>query len=120
MSIRKLLVSTVLAAGLVVPGSAIAKDKESKKDKNKAKDAVEWRSRTERERYGYQPDPYAWPRETKGHRPHDNNGDGIVTRNEWPGDANAFRQLDRNGDGVLSEADRKLTGNDKSRVHGSR
>ena len=116
MKLRKLLTCLPLLAMMAMPVAADAKDNHGKKHKNKAKDAVEWRSRTERERYGYRADPYAWPRETRGHRPHDNNGDGVVTRNEWPGNLNSFRQLDRNRDGVLSDADRSLQRR-HSRVH---
>ena len=118
MRLRKLLTCLPLLAMMAVLPAADAKDGNGKKDKNKAKDAVEWRSRTERERYGYRADPYPWPRETRGHRPHDNNGDGVVSRQEWPGNAKSFRQLDRNGDGVLSDADRRLQPKD-SRVHRS-
>lgn len=116
MKLRKLLTCLPLLALMAVPPAADAKNGNGKKNKHKAKDAVEWRSRTERERYGNYADPYSWPRETRGHRPHDNNGDGVVTRNEWPGNRNSFRQLDRNGDGVLSEADRSLQRRD-SRYH---
>ena len=116
MRLRKLFASLPLLALMAVPPATDAKDGNGKKNKNRAKDAVEWRSRTERERYTSYADPYSWPRETRGHRPHDNNGDGVVTRNEWPGNKQSFRQLDRNGDGVLSEADRSLQRRD-SRYH---
>ena len=49
-----------------------------------------------------------WARRTEGHRPQDQNGDGLITRNEWPGNDVSFRRLDRNGDGVLTNDDRKL------------
>ena len=115
MRFRKLLTCLPLLALLAVP-PADAKNGNGKKHKYKAKDAVEWRNRTDRERYGYRSDPYAWPRATRGHRPHDNNGDGIVTRNEWPGNDNSYRQLDRNRDGILSDADRRWQRNG-SRVY---
>jgi hypothetical protein len=116
MSLRKLLTCAPLAALLVLPPIADAKERNGKKHKTKAKDAVEWRSRTERDRYKHEADPYPWPRETRGHRPHDNSGDGVVTRDEWPGNDNSFRKLDRNGDGKLSDEDRKLQRKD-SRFH---
>lgn len=44
----------------------------------------------------------------QGHRPHDYNGDGVITRNEWPGSSQSFRQLDRDRDGVISQYDRSM------------
>ena len=49
-----------------------------------------------------------WARRTEGHRPQDQNGDGLITRNEWPGNDESFRRLDRDRDGVLTDRDRKL------------
>lgn len=116
MRVCKLLTCLPLLASLAVLPADAKNGNGKKNNKYKEKDAVEWRNRTERERYGYRSDPYSWPRQTRGHRPHDDNGDGIVTRNEWPGNDKSYRQLDRNGDGVLSEADRTWQRND-SRVY---
>ena len=128
MRFRRLLTCLPLLALLAVT-PADAKNGNGKKHKHKAKDAVEWRNRTERDRYdyryddryrdryGYRSDSYSWPRDTRGHRPHDNNGDGIVTRNEWPGNDNSYRQLDRNRDGILSEADRRWQRNNNDRYY---
>ena len=116
MKLRKLLTCLPLLGMMAFPAAADDDDDRRKKHRRAGKDAVEWRDRSERQRYGYRADPYSWPRETRRHRPHDNNGDGVVSRNEWPGNLNSFRSLDRNGDGVLSEADRRWQRND-SRVH---
>ncbi|HYO81153.1 MAG TPA: hypothetical protein VES20_07115 [Bryobacteraceae bacterium] len=109
-------VVTLLISGALLAGPAFSEDKDGgKKDRKQAKDAVEWRHRTEREKDRAREYLGNWPRETRGHVPHDNNGNGVVDRSEWPGDDNAFRKLDRNGDGILSDADRKLQ--PKRRVH---
>lgn len=63
---------------------------------------------------------YGMPRRTEGHRPHDLNGDGRVTRNEWPGNDTSFRQLDRDGDGVISRYDRELRSDRRDSTHRSR
>jgi hypothetical protein len=72
------------------------------------RDSVEWRSRTERERWREQQELQGLPRETQGHQPHDRNGDGVVSRDEWPGTAESFRRLDRDKDGLLTGRDRRL------------
>ena len=79
--------------------------------KNNA-DTGDMKRRTERN----QVDDYDYgiPRRTEGHRPHDRNGDGLVTRNEWPGNDASFRQLDRDGDGVISRYDRGLNADARS------
>lgn len=107
MKMRKLLACLPLLAFLTLPAMA-DNDHGRKRYKDRGRDAVEWRNRTERDRYGHYADAYSWPRETRGHRPHDNNGDGVVSRREWPGNSQSFRNLDRNRDGVLSERDRRL------------
>jgi hypothetical protein len=100
----KLIVSCVLAGLLAAPVTLEAKDNSGKKGTVKAKHTD--RRVTE-----------DWPRETRsGHQPKDQNGDGVVSRDEWPGDDKAFGALDRNGDGVLSSADRELKPKD-GRVH---
>lgn len=73
----------------------------------------DWDRDRDWERYGRDRyyDGDGWARRTEGHRPHDLNGDGLITRNEWPGNNNSFRQLDRNGDGVISRYDRALRSN---------
>ena len=111
---RKCLITLPLFAFLLgVP--AVAKDKHGNKGSHgNAKDAVEWRHRTETERHrGI--DQIAGPKATQGHRPHDLNGDGVITRNEWPGNDNSWRRMDRNGDGVISDADRRV--HPKKRVY---
>lgn len=57
------------------------------------------------------------PRQTEGHRPHDSNGDGVITRNEWPGNDKSFRDLDRNGDGVISKYDQSMKEKVRAPVH---
>lgn len=104
---RKMLACLPLLAFLAVPTMA-EEDRDSKRYKNRERDAVERRDRTERDRYGDNDSLDSLPRETRGHQPHDSNGDGVVSRREWPGNSQSFRNLDRNGDGVLSERDRRL------------
>ncbi len=48
-----------------------------------------------------------WKRQTEGHRPHDMNGDGVISRQEWPGNDQSFKQLDRDNNGVLDDRDRE-------------
>src|SRR5688572_24440168 len=75
--------------------------KEEKKRTNKAKQ--ELKSKDD--------DVAGWARRTEGHRPHDMNGDGKITRNEWPGNDESFHRLDRDRDGVISQYDRSLRPN---------
>jgi hypothetical protein len=101
----KLFISCVLVGFLATPAALEAKDNPGKNVRTKVK-RTESRASDDH-----------WPRETRsGHQPKDQNGDGVVTRNEWPGNDDAFRELDRNGDGVLSSADRELRPRD-GRVH---
>lgn len=70
-----------------------------------------WRNRSESEderRRESWTDPMI-PRETRGHIPHDTNGDGVVSRHEWPGNDQSWRNQDRNGDGVINDIDRQIT-----------
>lgn len=114
MSHRKWLIMLPLISALIsVP--AVGEEKQSKKGKPaRAKDAVEWRHKTETARQR-EVDQIAAPRETQGHRPHDLNGDGKISRKEWPGDDGSFREMDRNGDGFITDADRQLE--PRNRVH---
>src|SRR5262245_6029099 len=68
----------------------------------------DWNRYYDRYYYDRDYDRSGWARRTEGHRPHDLNGDGVISRREWPGNNNSFRQLDRNHDGVLSRSDRML------------
>ena len=79
----------------------------------------EMQRRTDRGRVNDDYD-YGMPRRTEGHRPHDLNGDGRVTRNEWPGNDTSFRQLDRDGDGVISHYDRELQSDRRNSTYRSR
>jgi hypothetical protein len=130
---RKLSVLFSLFAFLMI---APADAKNADKDNGKQKAKNEWRKtdkdedrerkrdtdreRNRREDYRYEDEDLAgWARRTEGHRPHDRNGDGLITRNEWPGNDVSFRRLDRNGDGVISKYDRSLAPT-TSNVHGER
>jgi hypothetical protein len=127
MMLRKLITTLPLAAALLVlPAEAengnkrrTEKEKHSQGKSNHKvserdnwgdRDAVQYRSRTERERFYNYNNQYGWPRATQGHVPNDLNGDGIITRREWPGNTVSFRRLDRNGDGVITSADRQNYG----------
>jgi Ca2+-binding EF-hand superfamily protein len=44
------------------------------------------------------------------HRGMDQNGDGVVTRDEWRGNDQSFRQHDRNGDGILAGSEMRGNG----------
>jgi hypothetical protein len=99
--LRKFIGSCALALLIASPEVAVAGDRQEKSAKSKGK-------HTERSADRHR-EADLWPRETgPGHQPHDQNGDGVVSRNEWPGNDDSFRELDRNKDGVLSEADRRL------------
>jgi Ca2+-binding EF-hand superfamily protein len=60
-----------------------------------------------------------WDGKTKGnsnkqqmrHRGMDQNGDGVITRDEWRGNDQSFRQHDRNGDGVIAGSEMRGNGN---------
>jgi hypothetical protein len=84
--------------------------------KNKAKQESKRESQRNRDQ---DEDLGGWARRTEGHRPHDLDGDGLITRKEWPGNDDSFRRLDRNGDGIISEYDRAMRPN-TSNIHGSR
>lgn len=114
----KLLTMLPLAAALTLTaadgknGKKHHNEKEkhaSVRDKWGDSDAVQYRSRSERERFYEYQNRYGWPRATQGHVPHDLNGDGLITRREWPGNSVSFRRMDRNGDGIITDADRQLT-----------
>jgi hypothetical protein len=103
MKLRKLLTSLPLIALTILPAVATAGDRNGRNYRYE-------RDQYQRDRYGYYGDQnrYNSSRTMRGHRPFDNNGDGVVTRREWPGNGNSFRRLDRDHDGVLSERDRRL------------
>ena len=89
-----------LCIGLALCGTpATAKEPKSKKGKSEAATNV-------------QDTEIPMPRTTRGHQPHDLNGDGVVTRKEWPGNDESFAELDRDGNGVLNDRDRPLAGNE--------
>ena len=85
-------------------GNAHGSKKNAESRKNTEKDA----RRSDKAASVYEDYDYGMPRRTEGHRPHDLNGDGRVTRNEWPGNDASFKKLDRDGDGVISRYDREL------------
>jgi hypothetical protein len=104
---------------------AEAKDDKAKKQNSNAKRAQEQSSHkrggNETGRSGKDTErQLAIPRRTEGHRPHDSNGDGVITRHEWPGNDVSFQRLDRDGDGVISRYDRSLNRDRGDEVHRSR
>jgi hypothetical protein len=108
--LRKLFACCTIALLLSAPGALQAKEAQEKNGRSKEKHAAQSERQNE-----------SWPRETtRGHRPHDDNGDGVVTRNEWPGDDDSFKRLDRNGDGSLSRADRQVKPRTERRLHRQR
>ena len=125
---RRLSILLSLAA-FIAAVPADAKDGNNGNGKNKTKQEMkrntesgsnrtaDHRTAADRDREA-DADLAGWARRTEGHRPHDLNGDGRITRNEWPGNDESFRRLDRNGDGIISEYDRSLQPN-TSNVHGT-
>jgi hypothetical protein len=73
---------------LLCTGAVQAKDKAKTASKNSSDSNKEWK------------------RSTEGHRPQDQNCDGVITRNEWPGNDASFKEMDSDGDGVLTNKDR--------------
>lgn len=121
---RTLMLLPVLA--ILASPSLDAKDGHKHKHKMKKDTEKEWRKRTddgdfrrrttegwrnrtetERRRGGVWNEPMI-PRDTRGHVPHDANGDGVVSRHEWPGNDQSWRNQDRNGDGVIDDLDRRM------------
>jgi hypothetical protein len=126
---RRLSILLSLAA-FIASVPADAKDGDNGNTKHKTKQEMKRKTdgesnRTTRSRtmtnheWEREDDLAGWARRTEGHRPHDRNGDGRITRNEWPGNDQSFRRLDRDGDGIISQYDRSLQPN-TSNIHGTR
>lgn len=88
---------------------AQADDRKGKSASKSSKEAAKERKRREKEFAKERKDSEKeWRQRTEGHRPHDDNGDGLISRSEWPGNDVSFRELDWDGDGLLSDRDRRM------------